>query len=315
MDKNELSHIDETGQVRMVDVSDKMTSFRQATAVGKISLNEQTINSIGRDEIPKGNVFITARLGGIQAAKKTSDLIPLCHNLPLSHIQVDFSIYDTSIKITSTVSAQNVTGVEMEALTAVSAAALTIYDMCKSVDKNMVIGEIKLVEKTGGKSSFQTDFRPKTSIIVLSDSIAKGLKNDRSGLFLKESFENSGCEISDYLIIPDDEDKLIQTVKTNVEHNSDLIVLSGGTGAGPRDITVKAIQNLLDKELSGLSQAITDKGLDKTPLAMFSNIKAGLIHKTLVICLPGSFNGVKDAVPVLIPWIFHIFPVIKGEGH
>lgn len=151
---NEFTHIDSDGKVRMVDVTQKASTERLALAEGKITMTGDTFEMINNQSIKKGNVIETARIAGIMAAKKTSDLIPLCHPLNITHIAVDFfpDKNEKAIYIRASVRLKGQTGVEMEALTAVSAAALTIYDMCKSYDKSMVISDIKLLEKSGGKS-------------------------------------------------------------------------------------------------------------------------------------------------------------------
>jgi cyclic pyranopterin monophosphate synthase len=136
----------------MVDVSEKEITLRIARAGGKILVSEKTVGRINDGTIPKGNVLAAAKLAGINAAKRTSEIVPLCHQLPLNSANVDFEIGDREISITSTVSCYGRTGVEMEALSAVSAAALTIYDMCKTIDKRMKITDIELLEKSGGKS-------------------------------------------------------------------------------------------------------------------------------------------------------------------
>jgi cyclic pyranopterin phosphate synthase len=145
-----LTHLDSRGQASMVDVTPKRAVLREAVASGEIRLRRATLALIQSDKIAKGNVLATARIAGIQAAKKTGHLIPLCHPLPITHCEVGFTIPKSRDRIVITASAKIAaqTGVEMEALTAVSVAALTIYDMCKAVDKRMVIGRIKLVSKT-----------------------------------------------------------------------------------------------------------------------------------------------------------------------
>ncbi|MDF1754984.1 MAG: cyclic pyranopterin monophosphate synthase MoaC [Verrucomicrobiales bacterium] len=146
--KKQLSHIREDGTAAMVDVSEKKVSRREAIAVGSIQLQANTVTAISNGETPKGDVLAVARIAGIQAAKKTADLIPLCHQLPLTKVAVDFDIKMTEITITALVRTDAKTGVEMEALTAVSVAALTIYDMCKAIDKTMVISNVTLQKKT-----------------------------------------------------------------------------------------------------------------------------------------------------------------------
>jgi len=148
--KKKLTHLDARGEASMVDVSVKPVQFREAVARGEIRLQRSTLRLIQGDKIAKGNVFATARLAGIMAAKKTGDLIPLCHPLPITHCEVNFSLPKTNDRIVITASAKIAaqTGIEMEALTAVSVAGLTIYDMCKAVDKQMRITDVVLVSKT-----------------------------------------------------------------------------------------------------------------------------------------------------------------------
>jgi cyclic pyranopterin monophosphate synthase len=147
---NKLTHIDESGQASMVDVSTKPVQLREAVARGEIHVQRETLASIEQNQIAKGNVLATARLAGIMAAKKTGELIPLCHPLPITHCEVNFEIPASLDRIVITASAKisAQTGIEMEALTAVSVAALTIYDMCKAVDKTMRITDITLLSKT-----------------------------------------------------------------------------------------------------------------------------------------------------------------------
>ncbi len=155
--KSDFTHIDSDGKVRMVDVSDKHSSFRTAVACGAVYMNIETLTKITDMSAKKGNVLETARIAGIMGAKKCSELIPMCHPLNISHIQIDFFSKENGdkkgkIEIKSSVSICDKTGVEMEALTAVSVAALTIYDMCKSYDRGMIISDISLMEKRGGAS-------------------------------------------------------------------------------------------------------------------------------------------------------------------
>ena len=143
-----LSHVGEDGSARMVDVSAKPVSAREATAAGRIRLKPETLALIADNKIAKGNVFATARIAGIQAAKQTSQLIPLCHGLNLSHVDLELSLAETAVEVTCTARTSAQTGVEMEALTGVSLALLTIYDMCKAVDKEMEISDVRLMAKT-----------------------------------------------------------------------------------------------------------------------------------------------------------------------
>jgi len=147
-----LTHIDEQGRAKMVDTTEKSISERRATASARVLMSAETINAIRDHTTPKGNPLETARLAGIMAAKRTHDLIPLCHPLPLTHIDVRAELQEAAVYLESEVTTRAQTGVEMEALTAVSVAALTVYDMCKALDKGMTISDIRLELKTGGKS-------------------------------------------------------------------------------------------------------------------------------------------------------------------
>ena len=151
-----LTHLDERGNANMVDVSDKDSTSRTAVAAGRVTLNPETLSAIDSGNTKKGDVLATARIAGIQAAKRCSDLIPLCHPLALTSVKVELEIDHEipGIKIQAICKVNGQTGVEMEALSAVSVAALTIYDMCKAMDKTMVIGDICLLEKSGGRSGY-----------------------------------------------------------------------------------------------------------------------------------------------------------------
>ena len=149
----ELTHINERGEAHMVDVGDKQITRREASAQAVVSMKAETLAMICEGKMPKGDVFACARISGIMAAKKTSDLIPMCHPIPIEKAEIEISPMDeTHVRIVSTARCSHKTGIEMEALTAASTAALTIYDMCKAVDRSMVIEEILLLKKSGGKS-------------------------------------------------------------------------------------------------------------------------------------------------------------------
>ncbi len=147
-----FSHLDESGAAKMVDVGEKGVVRRTAVAAGRVEMAAETVERLRAEALPKGDALNTARIAGIIAAKRTSDLIPLCHRLNLTSVDIEFSVEEDGVGIVATARASDRTGVEMEALTAVSVAALTIYDMCKAVDKGMVIGDIKLLEKTKGQA-------------------------------------------------------------------------------------------------------------------------------------------------------------------
>ena len=149
---SDFTHFNEQGRARMVDVTDKPPSYRSATAAGTVRMLPSTVEAIRTGGVPKGDVLAVAQVAGIMAAKRTSDIIPMCHPLALTGVDIRFALREDAVDIEATVRCKGETGVEMEALTAVSASALTVYDMCKALQKDMVISEIRLLEKTGGKS-------------------------------------------------------------------------------------------------------------------------------------------------------------------
>jgi molybdenum cofactor biosynthesis protein MoaC len=312
---NDFSHLDNKGNVKMVDVTDKVVTVRIAKAEGKISMLQETILAIQNDALPKGNVLTTAKISGIQSAKKTAEMIPMCHQLNLSYVDIEFEFESDAICIRSIVKTKEATGVEMEALSAVSGAALTIYDMCKSLDKSMIIGEIKLIKKVGGKSDNAVEYRPDVGVITLSDSISSRKGEDKSGTILINGFSDAGCLVNHHEIFPDGSKKLVSTIQDWVKDGVELIITSGGTGLGPRDLTIETMEKVFDSKLPGVEQALHAYGRGKVKTAMLSRLTAGVVNGVIVICLPGSTGAAKDALKVLIPTIFHSFHMMKGEKH
>ena len=299
----------------MVDVTDKVSTTRVAKAKGQIAMLNKTISAIQDDTLPKGNVLTTAKISGVQAAKKTAALIPMCHQLNLTFVDIEFDIQTESIVIKSTVKTKEATGVEMEALTAVSVAALTIYDMCKAVDKTMTIGEITLVDKKGGASGHAVAYRPAVGIITMSDGVASGKREDKSGKILSDGFAQAGCAIEKQLVLPDGSEELRKTIKSWIDSGVELIITTGGTGLGPRDLTIPVLETMFDSRLPGIEQALHAYGRGKLATASLSRLAAGVVGSAIIISLPGSPGAVRDGLKVLIPTIFHAFHMMKGEGH
>ncbi len=299
----------------MVYVTDKVSTTRVAKAKGQIAMLHETISAIQDDILPKGNVLTTAKIAGVQAAKKTAALIPMCHQLNLTFVDIEFDIQTESIVIKSTVKTKEATGVEMEALTSVSVAALTIYDMCKAVDKTMTLGEITLVDKKGGASGHAVAYRPAVGIITMSDGVAAGKREDKSGKILSDGFAQAGCAIEKQLVLPDGSEELRKTIKSWIDSGVELIITTGGTGLGPRDLTIPVLETMFDSRLPGIEQALHAYGRGKLATASLSRLAAGVVGSAIIICLPGSPGAVRDGLKVLIPTIFHAFHMMKGEGH
>lgn len=299
----------------MKDVSNKIDTLRTATATATVSASEGAVSAAASGKTPKGAVWDIARASAIQAAKNTSALIPYCHQINLDHVEINFEPSGQNIKITASVKAVAKTGVEMEALTAASVAALTVYDMLKPIDDKITISQISLLEKRGGKSDFAKDKAPLCAVLVTSDSVSSGKKDDKSGLLIVDRLKSLGADVKFYEIIPDDKNKIIETIKSWLSKDVRLVITSGGTGLGPRDVTVEAMREIIEREIPGVSEAIRVHGQKRTPYAMLSRGIAGAVGNAVVITLPGSSRGVKESLDAILPYIFHIFPMLEGKGH
>lgn len=302
----------------MRDVSNKPKTLRTATATSSVHCLPDTIVAIRSGNVPKADPIGVSRVAAIQAAKNTSLLIPYCHQVPLDFVGVEVEIRETEIHFFVEVKAVWKTGVEMEALVAASAAALTLYDMLKIIDKTMEVGSIRLMEKRGGKSDFKG--RDKGSIrvgvLVLSDKASRGEREDLSGKAIKERLEKLGCAVTEYGILPD-ELKLIEKelIRLCDEAVLDLVITTGGTGVGPRDVTPEATSVVLHRELRGVEERIRAHGQERNRHAMLGRGIAGVRGTTVIVNLPGSIGGVQDALDILFPWLLHALEMVRGGGH
>jgi cyclic pyranopterin phosphate synthase len=301
----------------MRDVSSKYNTLRSARAVGTLNLNPKTIQAIKSGNVPKADPIGVAKVAGIQAAKNTSQLIPYCHQVPLDVVNIDVELGDNSITITSHVKAIWKTGVEMEALVAVSSAALTLYDMLKIIDEDMEIGSIRLLEKKGGKSNMkETGEGLIAAVLVLSDTVSKGEAEDSSGKLLAEKLKEIKFQVASFKVLADEYEEIKKELLDLTDRQKvDLIVTTGGTGIGPRDVTPEATLAVIERRLDGVEEALRKFGQDRLPMAMFSRGVAGVRGKTVIVNLPGSRGAVEDGVNVLFPAITHTFRMLKGAKH
>lgn len=302
----------------MVDITHKITTLRKAVASATITVSrEETIDAIKNRSVPKGDVFEFARAAGLLAIKKTSDMIPDCHPLPVEYSAITYEMHRLAIIIRVEVHTIYRTGVEVEAMHGASITALTIYDMLKPLDKGVEISTIKLEDKRGGKTEFTG--RPSTTlrcgVIVCSDSISAGIKQDFAGKAIVQKLQQYHVEVALYTIIPDEFGVIQQKVKQLSEEGYDLVLFTGGTGLSPRDITPEAIMPLFDRVVPGIVEAARSYGQARTPYAMLSRGVAGFIKSTLVLTLPGSTRGAEETMDALFPYIMHIFEVTKGIRH
>ncbi|MET4140991.1 bifunctional molybdenum cofactor biosynthesis protein MoaC/MoaB [Pedobacter sp. UYP1] len=300
----------------MVNITSKSNTLRIAIATATVRVsNLETIEAMQQRKVPKGDVFEFARAAGLLGVKKTSDVIPDCHPLPIEFCSITYQIEGLSIIIMVEVHTIYKTGVEVEAMHGASVTALTIYDMLKPIDKAVEIESIRLLKKSGGKTTLQKDeIIFKAAVVVCSDSISEGETTDRSGKAIVTRLEDFGIETTNYEVIPDDFD-LIQKRTKLLASKVQLLIFTGGTGLSPRDVTPDAVLPLLEKQIDGIMETARRYGQERMPYAMLSRGLAGTIGKTLVLTLPGSEKGAIETIDAIFPAVLHLFKVMEGKRH
>ena len=302
----------------MVDITNKTTTLRTAVAQAILKVSKpETIRAIENDTVPKGNVFAMSKAAGLLGIKRTPDILPDCHPLPIEFTGVEYNVNGLEITVLFTVKTIYKTGVEVEAMHGASVVALNMYDMLKPIDKGIEIHAIKLLSKKGGKSDFRDKFRKDltAAVVVCSDSISAGHKEDKAGKAIINKLESCDVNISEYVIIPDEIDVIQEKVKSYQKQGIDMVIYTGGTGLSGRDVTTEALIPLLDRRIPGIEEAIRNYGQDRTPFSMLSRSVAGTIEDTLVLALPGSTNGAKESMDAIFPSVLHIFRILKGARH
>ncbi|TYA78497.1 bifunctional molybdenum cofactor biosynthesis protein MoaC/MoaB [Seonamhaeicola marinus] len=302
----------------MVDITHKNTTLRTAVAQAIVVVSKpETIEAIKNDTVPKGNVLAMSKAAGLLGVKRTPDILPDCHPLPIEFTGVDYEINGLEIKVLFTVKTIYKTGVEVEAMHGASVVALNMYDMLKPIDKGIEIHAIKLLKKKGGKSDYKDKFRKDltAAVVVCSDTISAGNKEDKAGKTIIEKLKTSGVSISEYVIIPDEEDIIQNKAKAYQAQGIDIIIYTGGTGLSGRDVTPEALIPMLDRRIPGIEEAIRNYGQDRTPYSMLSRSVAGTIKNTLILALPGSTNGAKESMDAIFPSVLHVFRILKAARH
>ena len=297
----------------MVDIVSKINTHRKAIAEATVTVSSPaTIEAIQNKKIPKGDVFEMSKAAGLFAIKKTSDVIPDCHPLPIEYTKISHQIEGLNIKINVEVQTVYKTGVEVEAMYGASVVAMTMYDMLKPIDKGITINTIRLIEKEGGKNDFKKDSGEgyTSAIIVVSDSIHSGKKEDSGGQLILEAMNKNKFSNSAYVIIPDEPNLLTEKVKS-LAGKVDLLIVSGGTGFSAKDKTPETLKSLITTEIPGIMEWARNYGQSRTPYAMFSRGIAGVMNDTLLLNIPGSTSGVKDTLDALFPYVTHSFKMLK----
>ena len=300
----------------MFDVSNKPESLRTAIAQAIVKMSPETITIIHEGRSPKGNIFEAVKFSATMAAKRTWELIPYCHPIPIDSIKVDVSLMECCMEVVVEVKNIAKTGVGMEALTAASIGALTIYDMLKPVDETLSIESVKLLKKSGGLRTFYESSNTSLRAGVLVTSDSRDEKEDHSGKIVSDRLISNGFAIIEYKVIPNNSDLIESELKRFCDElNLDLVMTTGGTGAGPRDVTPEATKKVIEKELSGISESIRNFGQQRTPFSMLSRGVAGIRGTSVIINLPGSARAVSESLDSLFPGIMHVFKMLKGHKH
>lgn len=302
----------------MINITHKLKTHRIAIAQAVLKVSSQaTIDAIRNKTVPKGDVIEASRIAGLFGVKRTSDMIPDCHPLPVEFTEIRHHIDGLEIYIEVEVHTIYKTGVEVEAMHGASVVALTMYDMLKPMDKGIEIGSIRLLKKKGGKSQYNEmpEKEIRAAVVVCSDSISAGKKEDFAGKAIIEKLKSLQINVFDYCIVEDEISRIQDRVQALYDASADLIIITGGTGLSKRDVTPEAIRPMLDREIPGIAEAARSYGMEHMPYAMLSRSLAGLKGKTLILALPGSTRGAVESMDALFPYLLHLFRVMDMEPH
>lgn len=320
---------------KMADVSGKRITHRRAVACGAIYMSAEAFRAVTNKTLPKGDALAMAEVAGIMGAKKTAEILPMCHPLPLDHVGVHFALNEQINSVTAYchVVADARTGVEMEALTGVQSALLSLWDLTKPVDPALRLGDTRLLVKEGGKSGLWihpagipewleeqfpiSDFWRDVScaVLVMSDRASSGVYEDKSGAVLKDRLTALGANIVSYQVIPDEPSEIEKTLRQIVDKDKPRLVLaSGGTGPGPRDVTPGVLEKMLDCPLEGLGELLRRESAAFTNTAWLSRMGGGLMGGSLVIALPGSPKAVEECWQVLESCLPKALMMIEKQG-
>lgn len=302
----------------MINITHKSPTLRKAIAVGTVKVSRpETIEALLQKKVPKGDVFEFSRAAGLLACKKTYEVIPDCHPLPIEYTNISHEVEGLQIRIRVEVHTVYKTGVEVEAMHGVLVTALTMYDMLKPIDPQIEILEIRLAEKQGGKGDHRYAYpaQVKVALITCSDTLSKTFQADTSGDIVAERLLRYQLPVAHRDLIPDDYDTIQQKLQSLVAEAFQLVIFTGGTGLSPRDVTPDAVRPLLTREVPGIMEAARQYGQQRTPYAMLSRGVAGFAGDTLVMTLPGSPRGAEETMDAVFPYILHVFRVREGVRH
>lgn len=319
---------------RMIDVGRKRVTRRRAVAEGTITVGAEAFEKIRDKSLPKGDVLALAEVAGILGAKKTPDLIPMCHTLPLDQVSIHCILRaPDAVTVYCQAAAHAKTGVEMEAVMGVQAALATIWDLVKGTEPNLTIGNVRLLVKEGGKQGlwinpdgipeWLADQLPaaaplqgiRAAIAVISDRAAKGTYEDKTGPALRDILEEAGAIITGVSLVPDDREAIALCLKNLAGDRPHIIFTAGGTGLSKRDVTPEVLQEICDRLIPGFGEVLRQDGAQVTDMSWLSRSTAGLLGGTLVIALPGSPKAVREGLEALLSLLPHAISIIGGGSH
>ncbi len=328
---------DRDAAFHMADVRRKRPTARRAVARGSFYVSEAAFDLLEQRRLPKGDALVMAEIAGISGAKSAAILMPLCHPLPLELVLTRCVLdrQQLAVHVYCEVATTAKTGVEMEALAGANAALLTLYDLTKPVEPALSIGAIRLLFKEGGKKGLWVHpdgmsdqelarYKPKAdtrldgyraAIITLSDRASRGEYEDKSGQYLQSALQRLGAQLTSYTVLADDAGLLESQLRQCLQQAPDLIVCTGGTGLGPRDITSDVLSALRGKDVPGMAELFRAESQHFTVLASMSRARAVVCDGTLILALPGSEKAVTQAMDILLPLIAHAKPMLAGGGH
>jgi len=299
----------------MIDVTGRSTTLRRATAEARVTMRPETAAAVREGRVPKGDVAEMTRAVAMLGLKRTPDLLPFCHRIPVEHAAVRVEVEEAAVRVTVEVASIARTGVEVEAMTGAAVAALNVYDMVKPIDPDAAIATVRVAAKSGGRSEHRQhlDPPPRAGVLVVSDSVAAGRKVDRAGVAVREALTAHDIDVATFEVVADEPDDIADRVRRWVDDDGlGLVFVVGGTGLGPRDRTPEAIRPLLEREIPGVAEAIRGYGRERTPYAALSRAVAGQRGRSVVLALPGSTRGAAESMDAVMPWLLHVLEVVEA---
>lgn len=321
----------------MADIRSKRPTARRAVAVGEFYAGADLLAQIVARQLPKGDALLLAEMAGIQGVKLAPSLMPLCHPLPIELVRMRcVPILERGVvRVYCEVATEARTGVEMEALAGVNSALLTLYDLSKPVQPALSFGAVRLLFKEGGKKGLwlhpdgmaddeTKHYRPQqisqlnhvsVAVITLSDRASSGVYEDLSGPLLVKNLTRLGASSIHTVLLPDDGEQLLNCLQALCQQGTELILCTGGTGLGPRDIAPETLQRLGGRDVPGIAELCRSESRHHTPLAWLSRISAIQLNNSLIITLPGSTRAVQQNFDILAPILAHALAMMAGKGH